>query len=76
MSSKLLVGFATGVLVGMLFAPDKGSETRRKITEKGNDLKTKFSDFVDHLTNRADEMVDDLASEANGFAAKAKSNFY
>jgi gas vesicle protein len=35
MSSKILVGFlagaAVGALAGILFAPDKGSNTRRKI---------------------------------------------
>jgi gas vesicle protein len=75
MSSKLLVGFATGVLVGMLFAPDKGSETRKKISEKGTDLKTRFSDFIDSLSNKADEMADDFSAEANGFASKAKQSF-
>jgi gas vesicle protein len=75
MSSKLLVGFATGVLVGMLFAPDKGSETRKKITEKGTDLKSRFNDFIDSLSSKADDMADDLSAEANGFASKAKQSF-
>ena len=75
MSSKLLLGFATGVMVGMLFAPEKGSETRRKISEKGTDLKDKFNDFIDSLSSKADDMADDLADEANGFASKAKSSF-
>jgi gas vesicle protein len=75
MSSKLLVGFATGVLVGMLFAPDKGSETRKKISETGTDLKSRFNDFIDSLSNKADEMADDLSAEANGFASKAKQSF-
>ena len=75
MSSKLLVGFATGVLVGMLFAPDKGSETRKKISETGTDLKSRFNDFIDSLSSKADEMADDLSAEANGFASKAKQSF-
>jgi gas vesicle protein len=71
MSQKLLLGFAAGVIVGMLFAPDKGSETRRKITEKGSDLKGMFNDFVDSLSSKAE----DLAEETENFASKAKSSF-
>jgi len=71
MSAKLIAGFAAGVLVGFLFAPDKGSETRRRLAERGNDLKDKFNDFVDSLSDK----VDDLADEANDFANKAKAQF-
>ncbi|HMH21866.1 MAG TPA: YtxH domain-containing protein [Puia sp.] len=54
-SSKLLLGFVVGAAIGgalgILLAPDKGTETRRKIMEKGNDLsdsiKDKFGDMVD-----------------------------
>jgi gas vesicle protein len=41
-TSKVLVGFLVGAAVGgalgILLAPDKGAETRRKIIEKGSDL--------------------------------------
>jgi len=47
----ILVGAAVGGALGILLAPDKGSETRRKIMEKGADLgdsiKGKFNDVVD-----------------------------
>ena len=54
-NSKLLIGFlagaAIGGVLGVLFAPDKGEETRKKIVKKGNDvsdsLKDKFNEFVD-----------------------------
>ncbi len=71
MSSKLLIGLAAGVVIGVLFAPDKGSETRRKIVDKGNDLKNKFNDFVDSLADK----VDDLADDANEYAQEAKAKF-
>jgi len=54
-NSKVLLGILAGVAIGgalgILLAPDKGTETRRKIIEKGNDLggsiKDKFGDIVD-----------------------------
>lgn len=49
----LLLGAAIGGTLGILFAPDKGSETRRKISAKGTDLsdgvRDKFNDLLDEL---------------------------
>lgn len=51
----LLVGAAVGGILGILFAPDKGSETRKKIAGKTNDLKEsvkeKFNTLFDHAKN-------------------------
>lgn len=78
MASKLLAGFALGVLAGVLLAPDKGSETRRKISEKGKDLKSKFNDFVDSIQERfhavkdeAEEFVDETAQKARAYSTDA-----
>lgn len=47
-TSKILIALGTGLtiggLLGVLFAPDKGSETRRKISEKGKKLSAKVKE--------------------------------
>jgi gas vesicle protein len=49
----LLLGAAIGGALGILFAPDKGSRTRRKIMFKGEDLtdtmQDKFNDFLEEV---------------------------
>lgn len=66
--SKLFIGFAAGLLVGVLFAPDKGTETRDRIARRGKDLKDKFNDMVDSLSSKFDNVQD----EVDDFAEKAK----
>ena len=35
---KTTLSFLAGIFVGLLIAPEKGSETRKKVVEKANDL--------------------------------------
>ena len=75
-NSKIMIGFlagdAAGVLAGVLFAPDKGTETRKKISKKSGEaadsLKHKFNDFVDGLKETyatAKESVDDAIDKGS-----------
>jgi gas vesicle protein len=71
--NKLLIGFTTGLLVGLLFAPDKGSETRKSISNRGRDLKNKFNDLVDAVADKFDSMKDDVEDFASETRQEARS---
>ena len=42
----ILLGAAAGAVLGILFAPDKGKETRKKLKNKGQELGDKLSAWV------------------------------
>jgi gas vesicle protein len=79
-SSKVLLGFvagaAVGALAGILFAPDKGSNTRKKIANKTGDLtdsvKNSFSEFIDGVKETYSGVKGDAEDVAE--RAKAKMN--
>ncbi|MBK8245655.1 MAG: YtxH domain-containing protein [Saprospiraceae bacterium] len=51
----LLVGLSIGGIVGVLFAPKKGSKLRKKMFNKGSELTESLkSKFGDVITNVAD----------------------
>jgi gas vesicle protein len=50
----LLTGAAVGAGIGILYAPDKGSKTRKKIKDKAIETK---SDIANRLSHATDELT-------------------
>ena len=69
----VLAGVAAGALIGILFAPDKGTETRKKIVKKGesyvDEVKEKFNGLIDDLSKK----IDGVQAKANRMASNAKA---
>jgi gas vesicle protein len=55
-----LAGVAIGIQIGVLIAPDKGEETRKKLSKKGDDyldeINSQFHKFIDGITEKLDKV--------------------
>jgi len=71
----MLAGLAAGAVLGILFAPEKGSKTRRQILDKGedyaDDIKDKVDDFIDMITQKFERTKGDMEE----MASKGKVKF-
>lgn len=61
-------GVAAGALLGVLFAPAKGSETRKNISKKGEDLvdelKEKFNNLLEMMSGKFERAKDDMTEHS------------
>lgn len=58
-----LIGLAAGAVLGVLFAPEKGADLRKKVADKGSDyidnIKVKYNHVIDSLTSKLDHASND-----------------
>ncbi len=61
-----LSGIAAGLVIGLLTAPAKGSETRKKIADTATDLKKKLRRLTGKAESELDELKEIFQNEVEG----------
>ena len=77
MSKKLLtgviVGAAVGAALGILFAPESGKDTRKKLAKKGGDLGGTVREKMNEFGAVLKEKYDSIKGEANDILEKGNA---
>jgi len=78
-SSKVLVGLlaglAAGAALGLLFAPEKGTETRDKLSQSLKDLGDSIKDRAADEINNLSALKDKVVGSVKGKLQQAENEF-
>lgn len=66
----ILGEIAIGAVLGILFAPDKGSNTRTGIIKKGASITDDLKERLNSITNSLTEKYNSVKNEGQKFAEK------
>jgi gas vesicle protein len=76
-SNKIIVGLlgaaVAGVAIGMLLAPEKGSEARKKIAETANDLASRVGEWISTGKDKAQDVANTVGQKAQQAADRAQN---
>ena len=66
-AGALLLGAAIGAALGILFAPEKGSETRKNLSGKSNGLTDEMNEKVQEFIEKFNKEAESMKEKANHF---------
>ncbi|MEO5892064.1 MAG: YtxH domain-containing protein [Ferruginibacter sp.] len=65
---KVITLLLLGVVGGLLIAPAKGSDTRRKLSKLVNDVSDSVQDVIDLFRDETNDLISDSQGEQNSIA--------
>jgi gas vesicle protein len=72
----VLAGLAAGAVLGILFAPDKGSVTRNKLSKTGEDyadvISEKLNEFLENISEKFENVKEDVSDFVEHGKTKAE----
>ncbi len=75
-SNKIILGLvgaaAVGIAIGILLAPEKGSDARKKIAETANDIASRVGEWVNSGKEKAEDLANTVGQRANQAVDKAE----
>jgi gas vesicle protein len=73
MFGALLAAAAVGATIGLLAAPGKGKDTRKKIVDKADELSDKFKEKFNDLVDELKCEYDDLKEKVKDYSETGRS---
>jgi gas vesicle protein len=67
-----MIGLGTGAALGVLFAPDKGVNIRKKILKKGSQIVGDVKDTANEYVDTLEEGFDNIKGSAVGLGDRVK----
>jgi gas vesicle protein len=68
----LLIGGLVGVIIGLLYAPKSGKETRDELSDKAKDVASKLKDEYDVALEKSKSAYENLLKKLKEVEAKAE----
>ena len=65
-------GLSVGFVLGVLFAPDKGASTRRKLSSMASDIKEDLDETTTNIGNAIADKVKEIKSKTQSVVNRTK----